>query len=233
MNLPQLTSPEFVTKIPSTGQEVKYRPFLVKEEKILLMALEGGDEKEITLAIMNILDACILDDVDLRTLATFDVEFLFLKLRGKSVGEVIELKLSHSNKDSECKHRTEVDVNLDDINVVGDIGNGKVQLDDTLGIKLRYAGIDDINKIESTSASQLYELVVQCVDYIYDAENVYEDFTKEEMSDWLGQLNSTQFKKITDFYEAAPKLSHTIEWTCPECGEKDTVVLEGMQSFFM
>ncbi len=233
MSLPQLTSPEFVTKVPSTGKEITYRPFLVREEKILLMALEGGDEKEISKAITNILTSCILSDVKVDELATFDVEFLFLKLRGKSVGEVIELKLAHSDPDSKCKHRTEVEINLDDINVVGDIGEGKIQLNDELGIKLRYAGINDVDKIDSKSTEQIYDLVVQCVDYIYDTENVYEDFTKKEMSDWLEQLSTAQFQKITNFFESSPKLSHTIEWTCPECGEKDTIVLEGMQSFFM
>lgn len=233
MNLPQLTSPEFVTKLPSTGKEITYRPFLVREEKILLIALEGGDEKEISRAIFNILSACIISDIKIDELATFDVEFLFLKLRGKSVGEVIELKLQHSDPDSACKHRTEVAVNLDDINVVGVVGDGKIQINDELGIKLRYAGINDVDKIDSNSSEQLYSLVVQCVEYIYDTEEVYEDFTKKEMSDWLEQLNSAQFKKITDFFESAPKLSHTIEWKCPECGEKDTIVLEGMQSFFM
>ena len=233
MSLPQLTSPEFVTKVPSTGKEISYRPFLVREEKILLMALEGGDEKEISKAITNILTSCILSDVKIDELATFDVEFLFLKLRGKSVGEVIELKLAHSDPDSECKHRTEVEINLDEINVVGDISDGKIQLNDELGIKLRYAGIDDVDKIDSKSTEQIYDLVVQCVDYIYDTDNVYDDFTKKEMSDWLEQLSTAQFQKITNFFESSPKLSHTIEWTCPECGEKDTIVLEGMQSFFM
>ena len=117
MSLPQLTAPEFVTKVPSTGKEIKYRPFLVREEKILLMALEGGDEKEIGNAIINILSSCIISEIDLDTLATFDVEYLFLKLRSKSVGEVIELKLAHSDKESVCKHRTDVVINIDEINV--------------------------------------------------------------------------------------------------------------------
>jgi len=233
MSLPTLTAPEFVTKVPSTGKEIKYRPFLVREEKILLMALEGGDEKEITNAIINILNSCILSDVDLDSLATFDVEYLFLKLRSKSVGEVIELKLAHSDKDSKCKHRTDVAINIDSINVNGDIDDGKIDLNGTLGIKLRYAGMKDVSLVEESSASQLYDLVVGCVEYIYDDENVYDDFTKDEMSKWLEQLDSAQFKKITDFFQGAPKLSHTIEWTCPECGEKDSLVLEGMQSFFM
>lgn len=233
MGLPALSAPEFVTKVPSTGKEIKYRPFLVREEKILLMALEGGDENEIGNAIINILSACIISEINIDTLATFDVEYLFLKLRSKSVGEVIELKLAHSVKDSECKHRTEVVINIDDINVTDNVSDGKIDLTDELGIKLRYAGMNDINSLDATSTSQLFELVVSCVEYIYDDENVYDDFSRDEMSKWLEQLDSAQFKRITDFFQAAPKLTHNIEWTCPECGEKDSLVLEGMQSFFM
>ena len=233
MSLPTLTAPEFVTKVPSTGEEIKYRPFLVREEKILLMALEGGDEKEISNAITNILNSCILSDVNLNDLATFDVEYLFLKLRSKSVGEVIELKLGHSDKDSECKHRTDVSINIDDINVVGEIKDGKIDLNEQIGIKLRYAGINDVSNIDKGSTSQLFDVVVSCVEYIYDNDNVYDDFTKDEMSKWLEQLDSNQFKMVTEFFQEAPKLSHTVEWTCPECGKKETLVLEGMQSFFM
>jgi hypothetical protein len=232
MSLPQLTSPEFVTEIPSTGKEIKYRPFLVKEEKILLMALEGGDDKEISRAIMNILSSCIIDDVDLNSLATFDIEYLFLKLRAKSVGEVIELVLSHPKKDIECDHKTEVDINIDDIKVIGDISDGKIQINDSIGLKLRYAGLKDIDDLNGTDTDQLYDVVVNCVEYIYDTENVYDDFTKDEMSEWLGQLSTSQFKKITDFFENAPKLSHVVEWTCPKCGKKERIVLEGLQSFF-
>jgi len=233
MSLPQLTAPEFVTKVPSTGKEIKYRPFLVREEKILLMALEGGDEKEIGNAIINILSSCIISEINLDTLATFDVEYLFLKLRSKSVGEVIELKLAHSDKETECKHRTDVVINIDDIKVSDNVSDGKIDLTSELGIKLRYAGMKDVNSLDANSTSQLFELVVSCVEYIYDASEVYDDFTRDEMSKWLEQLDTAQFKMITDFFQAAPKLSHTIEWTCPECGEKDEIVLEGMQSFFM
>ena len=116
MALPSLSAPEFLTKVPSTGEEIKYRPFLVKEEKILLMALEGNDQKEITNAIMKILGNCILSNVKLDKLATFDVEYLFLKLRGKSVGELIELKIGHSNPDNPCQHRTEIEINIEKLN---------------------------------------------------------------------------------------------------------------------
>jgi hypothetical protein len=230
MALPSLTAPEFFTKIPSTGKEIKYRPFLVKEEKILLMALEGNDQDEITNAIITILGNCLEESVDVSKLATFDVEYLFLKLRGKSVGEVIELRMSHA--DGDCKHRTDVEINIDDINVTEERPEDKIQLTDEIGIKLRYAGVNDLKGVDPESSEDLFKLITNCIDFIYDRENVYSDFTRKEIAEWLEQLSSEQFKKVTDFFENAPKLRHVITWTCPECGKEDSMVLEGLTSFF-
>lgn len=230
MALPSLTAPEFFTKIPSTGKEIKYRPFLVKEEKILLMALEGNDQDEITNAIITILGNCLEEELDVNKLATFDVEYLFLKLRGKSVGEVIELRMSHAAGD--CKHRTDVEINIDDINVTKERPEDKIQLTDEIGIKLRYAGVNDLKGIDPESSEDLFKLITNCIEFIYDNENVYSDFTREEIAEWLEQLSSEQFKKVTDFFENAPKLRHDITWTCPECGKEDSMVLEGLTSFF-
>lgn len=232
MALPSLSAPEFITAVPSTGEEIKYRPFLVKEEKILLMALEGNDQNEITNAIMKILGNCILSDLNLKKLATFDIEYLFLKLRGKSVGEVIELKIAHSNPDNPCTHRTEVEVNIDQIKVVGDKPSDKVQLDENIGVKLRFAGMDDITTVDTDSSADLFKMIAGCVDYVYDQENVYGEFSAKEMEAWLEQLSSEQFAKITAFFNDAPKLQHTVKWKCPECGEEDEVVLEGLAAFF-
>jgi len=232
MALPSLSAPEFITAVPSTGEEIKYRPFLVKEEKILLMALEGNDQDEITNAIMKILGNCILSDVDLNKLATFDVEYLFLKLRGKSVGEVIELKVGHSNPDNPCTHRTEVSINIDDIEVIGDKPNDKIQLDETVGIKVRFAGMKDLKGVDSDSSTDLFKLITRCIEYVYDEENVYGDFTAKEMEQWLEQLSSEQFAKVTDFFNTSPKLQHTVKWKCPECGEEDELTLEGLAAFF-
>lgn len=230
MALPSLTAPEFFTKIPSTGKEIKYRPFLVKEEKILLMALEGNDQDEITNAIVTILGNCLEEGVDVSKLATFDVEYLFLKLRGKSVGEVIELRMSHAEGD--CDHRTDVEINIDDINVTEERPEDKIQLTDEIGIKLRYAGVNDLKGMDPDSSEDLFNLITDCIDFIYDSENVYSDFSKSEIAAWLDQLSSEQFKKITDFFENAPKLRHVVTWTCPKCGKEDSMVLEGLTSFF-
>lgn len=230
MALPSIATPEFQTVIPSTKETIAYRPFLVKEEKILLMAMEGGDEKEITNAVIKILGNCILSDVDVNKLATFDVEFLFLKLRGKSVGEVITLRVGH--RDSECTHQQEVSLNIDDIEVQGEISDGKIMLTDDVGVKMKYPKLEQVNGMKLDNADDMFKMIVSCVDFIFDAENVYNEFTEQEIMDWLETLNQKQFKSISDFFEGMPKLSTTVEWTCKECGEKDSIIVEGLQSFF-
>jgi len=233
MALPSIATPEFITKIPSTGQEIRYRPFLVKEEKILLMALEGKDSNEIMLSVQNVLKNCILsEDVSVNKLATFDIEYLFLKLRSKSVGEVIKIKVNHAN-DSECKYATEVDINIDKINVEGDIKDGKLMLTDKVGLKLRYPTMEDLKGISIDDAESMFKMVRKCIEFIFDEDNVYSDFTEKELSDWIDSLNQTQFAKITQFFEGMPKLSHKIDWECKSCGKNDSVTVEGLQGFFI
>ena len=232
MALPALSSPEFITEIPSTKQKIKFRPFLVREEKILYMALEGKDNTEILNAVITVLTNCILTpNIDISKLATFDIEYLFLQLRGKSVGESIEIILRHT--DSECKESVNVAVNLDDIKVQGEISDGKMMLTDDVGIKLKYPHAEDLTRIERVAEGRnVFDSIAYIVDYIYDKETVYNDYSIEEISEWLEQLNQEQFNKIINFMNNMPRLSHTIEWTCNACGEKETIVLEGLQSFF-
>ncbi len=234
MNLPSLVTPHFSATIPSTGQEIEYRPFLVKEEKLLLMALEGGSQKEITKATKNIIKSCVIDEININHLATFDIEYLFLKLRSKSVGEVIEVKVSHSDKDNECKHRTEVLINIDEIDVVADDDiDNRIMLDDKIGVVLRFPGIDDINLMDENKPETMFDIINNCIDYVFDNDNVYNDFTKKEIKDWVDGLNQNQFLKLAEFFNNIPKLSHKVEWTCGECGKEDSITLEGLQSFFM
>ena len=232
MALPALSSPEFITEIPSTKQKIKFRPFLVREEKILYMALEGKDNTEILNAVITVLTNCILTpNIDISKLATFDIEYLFLQLRGKSVGESIEIVLRHT--DSECKESVNVAVNLDDIKVQGEISDGKIMLTDDVGIKLKYPHAEDLTRIERVAEGRnVFDSIAYIVDYIYDKETVYNDYSIGEISEWLEQLNQEQFNKIINFMNNMPRLSHTIEWTCNVCGEKETIVLEGLQSFF-
>ena len=232
--LPQISTPSFFTKLPSTGQEIEYRPFLVKEEKILLMAIEGGDSKEIMHAVLQIVSDCVKTEIDADKISTFDIEFLFLKLRGKSVGEVIDLTLGHPN--GECKAKTKVALNLDDIEVQGVVADGKIMITDDVGVKMRYPNLTDMDKIQNAlddnNTESTFDIIAMCVEYIFDNEDVYNDYTKNDLEEWLGNLNQNQFKKIADFFSDAPKLRHELNWQCNSCGEKETLVLEGLESFF-
>ena len=236
MALPILNTPEFEATIPSTKQKIFFRPFLVKEEKLLFMALQGGESSEIYNAVRNILEACIIKgDVDVESLATFDVEYLFLKLRGKSVGEEIELNLRHRG-DNECKHVHKYALNVDLIEVeFAEDHSNKIMLTDTVGIKFKYPSFSTISKMQNFDANNmdsLLSLIAGSVDCIFDADQVYDQNSEQELVGFLESLNQSQFAKITHFFNTLPKLSHTIEWECPACGAKEKVVLEGLDSFF-
>lgn len=228
--LPKIATPEYSTRIPSTGEKISFRPFLVKEEKILLMAMEGRDQREIETAIKNLLESCILSNIKVSKLATFDIEYLFLKLRAKSVGEVIELKVAHESGD--CNHKTPIRINIDEINVSEITSDGKIMLTNDIGIKLRYPGLDDVSNVKTDDSSSIFKLIAGCVEYIYDTESVYNEFTETELNDWIEQLSQEQFKKIADFFSVQPRLKHEVSWKCEKCGKEDSIVIEGLQNFF-
>lgn len=232
MALPVISVPEFTTKIPSSGKEIKYRPFLVKEEKILLMALEGGDMGEMVNAMENLVTSCVHSSVDVKKLATFDMEHIFLRLRAKSVGEMIELNLPHK-EDHQCKAKTPYKLDIESIGVKGDISDGKIMITDSVGVKMRYPSYQDVKIMGSdTSTESAFDLVAQCMEYVFDQNEVYDDVSLPEKKEWIESLNKTQFQKLTDFFENMPKVSHEITWTCSSCGSEDRIVLEGLNSFF-
>ena len=238
MSLQVLKSPEYTTNVPSTKQTIKFRPFLVQEENLLFMALQGGDQKEMTNAVSNIIKACVLtEDFNVDKLAMFDVEYLFLQLRGKSVGENVDLRLKHP-KGSECKNIVDVSVNLDQINVTfPEEYSDKIQLTDEVGIKLQFPGVKHIMEmgdidVNNQNFDQLLDFVCSCVLCIYDNDNVYDTFTRDEIKSFLESLSQKQFEKVQQFFSNAPKLQHKIEWTCNKCGEKETIHMEGLASFF-
>lgn len=234
MALPVLNTPEFETTIPSTNQKINFRPFLVKEEKILFMALQGNDPSEMSTAVQRVLQSCITTpDIDVSSFATFDLEYLFLKLRAKSVGEVIDLKLKHSQ--GECTHVYQHSINIDDINVVfpDDLDN-KIQITDQVGLVLKYPSVQLATLVPDTDEmDSMIQFIAGCVDMVYDSDNVYEDFSLEEIKTFLESLNGPQFTKIRDFFKRVPKLSHDIEWMCPKCEQHEKIHLEGLASFFM
>lgn len=235
MTLPTLQTPEFETSIPSSKEPIKFRPFLVKEEKILYMALESKDSKSIFNAVISILESCILTKgIDFDALTSYDLEFLFLQLRAKSVGERVDIRLNHS-KDVECNNSTKATVALEDLNIKYDDSHDyKVDLGDGIGLKMRDPRAKSIATVsaETNDMDRLLSLIYECIEVAYDKEEVYDSFTREELITFLESLTKDQFEKITDFFNTAPKLTHEIEFTCEECGVTETVRLEGLQSFF-
>ena len=238
MPLPKIATPTYELELPSTGQTIQYRPFLVKEEKLLVLALEGEDVKEITTAIKNVIKSCIqTKGIKVDTLPTFDIEYLFLNIRGKSVGEDLEVKLLCPD-DNETY--VPVKVLIDDIKVVkNDEHTKQIKLDSNLMMEMKYPSLAEFIKNnfdfgQDASMDQSFDLIASCIDKIYNEEEVWAaaDCTKKEITSFLDQMNSSQFKEIETFFETMPKLSHTVKVKNPKTKVESTIVLEGLSSFF-
>jgi len=238
MPLPKIATPTYELVLPSTGKNVKYRPFLVKEEKVLVIALESEDTKQITNAIKSVLRNCILTKgIKVENLPTFDIEYLFLNIRGKSVGEELDVTLVCPD-DGETE--VPVTINLDDIQVQrSEEHTNQIKLDDNLMMELRYPSLDQFIKSnfdfkETNQMDQSFALIAQCIDKIYNEDEVWatEDCTKKEVNEFLESMNSSQFKLIEKFFDTMPKLKHTLNITNPATGVESEVELEGLASFF-
>ena len=238
MPLPKIATPTYELELPSTGATIKYRPFLVKEEKVLVIALESEDNKQITNAIKAVLKSCILSKgIKVEDLPTFDIEYLFLNIRGKSVGEDLEVNIICPDDN---KTQVPVTINLDDIQVQKDDNHtNKIKVDDSIMMEMRYPSLDQFIKNnfdfnDKNAMDQSFDLIASCIDKIYTEDEVWAaaDCTKKEMKDFLEQMNSNQFKEIEKFFETMPKLSHSISVTNPETKVESEVVLEGLASFF-
>ncbi len=238
MPLPKIATPTYELDLPSTGETIKYRPFLVKEEKLLVLALESEDTKQITNAIKAVLKSCIqTKGIKIETLPTFDIEYLFLNIRGKSVGEEIEVNVICPDDE---ETQVPVSINIDDIQIeVTDDHDNKIQLDDSLMMEMKYPSLEEFIKNnfdfkETNQMDQSFALIASCIDKIYNEDEVWAtaDFTKKEVNEFLEQMNSSQFKDIENFFETMPKLSHTITVINPKTKVKSDVVLEGLASFF-
>ena len=238
MPLPKISTPTYELELPSSGQTVKYRPFLVKEEKVLVIALESEDNKQITNAIKAVLKSCIQTrGVKVEHLPTFDIEYLFLNIRGKSVGEELEVNvICPDDEETQVK----ATINLDDIQIEKDENHTKqIKLDDNLMMEMKYPSLEQFIKNnfdfdEKNQMDQSFELIATCIDKIYNEDEVWAtaDCTKKEVNDFLESMNSSQFKEIETFFETMPKLSHTIKVTNPKTKVESEVVLEGLSSFF-
>ena len=240
MPLPKIATPSYELELPSTGKTIQYRPFLVKEEKLLVIALESQDTKQITNAIKAVIRSCVLTkSVKVENLPTFDIEFLFLNIRGKSVGEDIDVKIICPD-DEETE--VSVNVNLDDIKVQKSKGHSnQIKLDKDLMMELKYPSLNefvksnfDPNDTDRSAMDQSFDLISTCIDKIYNEDEVWaaSDCTKKEIKDFLESMNSSQFKQIETFFDTMPKLSHSIKVTNPKTKVESDVVLEGLASFF-
>jgi hypothetical protein len=238
MPLPKISTPTYELELPSTGKTIQYRPFLVREEKLLVLALESEDSKQITTAIKAVIKNCIeTKNIKVETLPTFDIEYLFLNIRGKSVGEEIELNIICPD-DKETS--VPVKISVDEIQVQKNSNHtSKIKVDDSIMMEMKYPSLDQFIKSNfdlsgDNAMDQSFDLIASCIDKIYTEEEVWSasDVTKKELTDFLEQMNTSQFKQIENFFETMPKLSHTIKVKNPKTEVESDVVLEGLSSFF-
>ena len=241
MPLPKINTPTYELTLPSNKKKVKYRPFLVREEKILVLALESEDQKQITDAIIQIIGDCLITkNIDVTKLPTFDIEYLFLNVRSKSVGETVEVNVTCPD---DGKTKVETSINIDDIKVIKDKNHKLiVQLDDKYSMKLKYPTLDqfiennfDFEMAEAKeSVTAAMSMLSTCIDMIYDDQESWDasESTKEELDAFIDQLNTKQFQEVEQFFKTMPKLSHTLKVKNPQTDVESEVVLEGLASFF-
>lgn len=232
MALPKLNTPTYELELPSTKEKIKYRPFLVKEQKVLMMAQETGETKDTLLSVCEIIKSCTFGKIDKpEEMTSFDLEYVFLQIRGKSVGETMKINVLCPD---DKKTYAPIEIKLDDIKMKTDtITDGNIELIDGIGMTMRYPRIKDMMEMkENDGAVKIsMDIISKTVKNIYDKEEVYEEFTKEELDNFIEQLNTEQFEKIQEFYDTAPKLSHTVMVTNPKTNVESEAVIEGLQSF--
>tara|TARA_B100001113_G_scaffold137141_1_gene112555 strand:+ start:650 stop:1372 length:723 start_codon:yes stop_codon:yes gene_type:complete len=239
MPLPKISAPTYELVLPSSGKKVKYRPFLVREEKILIMALESEDTKQITTAIKDVLSTCILSrGIKIDKLATFDIEYLFLNVRAKSVGESVEVNVTCPD---DGKTQVQMQIDIDSIKIKRDPEHTNIiKLDDDLSVQMNYPSLNqfiEANFDTNTDQSQVdesLEVIMTCIGQVYNQDEAWEasECTKKELRDFVESMNSKQFKQVENFFATMPKLTHNIKVTNPETKVESTVVLEGLASFF-
>ena len=236
MALPKLGYPTYELELPSTGKNIKYRPFLVKEEKVLLLALDSKDEKQVISAVKDLIKNCVITRIKVDTLPSFDLEYLFLKIRGASIGENIILTVTCLD-DNETQ--VEANINIDDVEVFKPEGHDKkIMFDDKTGLVMRYPSMKEFVDREflqkEMKTDEVYGFIADSIDQIFDDEEVYDSSTttKKEFRTFVDSLTTKQFEKIQKFYETSPKLSHTFKVVNPKTGKESSYTIEGLQSFF-
>jgi len=234
MALPVLNNPNYEMELPSTGEKIEYRPFLVKEQKILMMAMESKDTSAQSKAVVDIIKNCTFGKIDdkVEGLPTFDIEYMFLQIRQKSVGETVDITITCPDDETT---KVPVTVNLEDINVVKTEGHTNViMITDKIGMTMKYPTMKqimgyDMNKLDSMEGT--FGIIQDCLENVFDADQVYDEMSKKELSEFIEQMTTDQFQKVTSFFTTMPKLKHTVKVTNPNTGVENEIVLEGMQSF--
>ena len=236
MALPKLNTPTYELEIPSTDEKIQYRPFLVKEEKILMMALETKDNAQIVNAVKDIVNECTFNKINISNMPMFDTEFIFLQIRSKSVGEISKLKLLCPDDE---KTYADVELDLNEVKVqVGDDHTNKIKLTDDMGIIMTYPSIDSFadTGIQEINATNMLDVIGSCILQIYEqkGEKVYEakDQTKKELTEFIEQLNTKQFQDVQTFFDTMPRLKHTIKIKNPKTKKTSEVTLSGLNDFF-
>ena len=234
MALPKLDTPTYELEQPSTGEKIKYRPFLVKEQKTLMMAQESGDDTQIRDALANLISGCTFELIDPYKVPIFDIEYLFLRIRGKSVGEKVDLNLLCPD-DNET--RVNKSINLEDIGVNMKVGHTN-EIDITKKIKMimKYPTLNDMTDldVETINSTEIFTMIKRCVYEIRDGETIYNrvDMSEKELEEFIDSLTAEQFEGLTDFFETMPKVQHSVEVTNPKTKKKGEIIIEGIQSFF-
>lgn len=240
MALPLNNVPVYNLVVPSTNETVRYRPFLVKDQKALMIAQQSEDQKVMVDTLKNIISSCIMDKINVDNLAMFDLEYIFTQLRSKSVGETVDLIVScdEDHGEQNAKAKQKITINLNDIKVeFSKDHTNKLHLWGDVGVVMKYPSVDTIKKYQNISENDtdaVFGIVTQSIDYIYDGGEIYhaKDQTKEEMLQFVNNLTTEQFTLIQKFFETMPKLTHEINYTCPVCSKHHNVKLEGIDSFF-
>tara|TARA_R110001592_G_scaffold302369_1_gene574289 strand:+ start:375 stop:1079 length:705 start_codon:yes stop_codon:yes gene_type:complete len=230
MKLPSVALPKYQIYVPSSGEKVFYRPFVVKEEKVLLIALESGEYPMIAKAIKDIVDACTYGQLKTDQMPIFDLCYLFLNIRAKSVGETVEPNLICQS----CTFKNPIEINLSEIQVMGDLNkNKKLNLGENVGMVLKYPALNSEEEISGVDIS--LGSIADCIEMIYEGDNVFksEDINKKELVEFIENLTHHQFELILEFFADMPRLSHTVKYNCSQCGKENEVTLEGLGDFFL
>ena len=236
MPLPNISVPQYVVNLPSDNTEITFRPFLVREQKLLLMAAESQEVEEIEKIITQLISDCVLTpNVAVGGLPSFDADWLLVNMRKNSVGKNIELNMKHSEENvGECKHVHPVNVNLDNLEIFRDEAhNPTVKLTDKIGVELRYPTQHELTEFNNDPINKSLDLIYACTKHVFDAEEVYTSFTKEEMKDFLEKLMFDPYQKIQEFFNTMPRVGVMVNWTCPKCEVEESTKIEGMEQLFI